>query len=339
MSSIVTEYLLYSSLFFGGLCFSVFLNFISVLYSSIDLSSVDLTKKATDKSLGKLFYILRHNYLIFIVVCFLQTFLNIILSTVGLSYLKWINENISTYLAAFVLALFLVFVTEILSRYLVEKKISQKLIKNSFLLGSAYFLAKFSSLLGFLVKPKKKIFTNTEQDLIRIVNNLTTVDILEKKEARLINNALKFDEEKVETAFIPYWKSIFLSSEMNWEKVCKIYLENSFSRYPVWKKKKLIGILNFKLLNIFLTDEKIEDWQQFISEEIIFLSVDTKLSVACDILKKSPHHLAIVKKKSRTVGIITLEDILEKLIGKINHNKKNKLSFLKPPFDKKNGFK
>jgi len=334
MSNIVTEYLLYSSLFFGGLCFSVFLNFVSVLYSSIDLSSVDLTKKTADKSLGKLFYILRHNYLIFIVICFLQTFLNIILSTVGLSYLKWINEDVSTYLAAFVLALFLVFVTEILSRYLVEKKISQKLIKNSFLLGSAYFLAKFSSLLGFLVKPKKKIFTNTEQDLVRIVNNLTTVDILEKKEARLINNALKFDEEKVETAFIPYWKSIFLSSEMNWEKVRKIYLENSFSCYPVWKKKKLIGILNFK----FLTVKKTEDWQQFISEEIVFLSVDTKLSVACDILRKSPHHLAIVKKKSRTVGIITLEDVLEKLIGKINHNKKKKLSFLNPPFDKKNGF-
>jgi CBS domain containing-hemolysin-like protein len=113
------------------------------------------------------------------------------------------------------LSLFLVIITEILVRYLVEKNFSRKLIENSFLLSSAYSLAKFSSLLSFLVKPKKKFFTNNEQDLIRMVNNLTTVEILEKKEAKLINNALKFDEEKVETAAIPYRKSIFLSSEMN----------------------------------------------------------------------------------------------------------------------------
>jgi CBS domain containing-hemolysin-like protein len=133
---------------------------------------------------------------------------------------------------------------------------------------------------------------------------------------------LKFDEEKVETAAIPYRKSIFLSSEMNWKEVYEIYLKHSFSCYPVWKKKKIIGILNFKFINLFVVDKKVENWQQFISEEIVFLSVDAKLSAACDILKKTPHHLAIIIKKGRTVGLITLGDVLEKLIGKINHNKK-----------------
>ena len=65
-----------------------------------------------------------------------------------------------------------------------------------------YFLYPFSPL-RIIIKPKKRLFSNSEQDVARLVRNLTEEKVLEKEEALLVNAALTFDEKKVEVAMMP----------------------------------------------------------------------------------------------------------------------------------------
>lgn len=89
-------------------------------------------------------------------------------------------------------------------RYLANRPSSRKRIFDNFFIDVAYFLIRpFYYLLRPIVKPKKKIFANSEQDIIRFVNNLTTDNILEKNEAKLVQSAFKFDESKVSSIITP----------------------------------------------------------------------------------------------------------------------------------------
>jgi CBS domain containing-hemolysin-like protein len=53
-----------------------------------------------------------------------------------------------------------------------------------------------------IIKPKRRIFINSEKDVIRFINNLAVENILEKKEAKLIQSAFNFDELIVKSVFI-----------------------------------------------------------------------------------------------------------------------------------------
>jgi CBS domain containing-hemolysin-like protein len=102
------------------------------------------------------------------------------------------------------LSLLIALVTEVLVRYLVSLRISQKTIFNSFLINTAYLLIRpFYYPLHKIVKPKKKIFANSEKDVARFVNNLAAEDILEKGEASLVQSALKFDEQNILSVATP----------------------------------------------------------------------------------------------------------------------------------------
>lgn len=101
---------------------------------------------------------------------------------------------------SFVIALF----TEIFVRYLANRPRSQQMIFNNFFVDVTYSLIRFPYyFLRRIVKPRAKIFANSEQDIIRFVNNLTTDNILEKHEARLVQSAFKFDELKVRSIITP----------------------------------------------------------------------------------------------------------------------------------------
>src|SRR5215216_2789384 len=98
------------------------------------------------------------------------------------------------------LSLLIALFTEIFARYLASRPGSQKKIFNNFFIDISYSLVRIPFyLLRPIVRPRKKIFINSEQDIIRFINNLTTDNILEKKEAQLIQSAFNFDERRVDS--------------------------------------------------------------------------------------------------------------------------------------------
>jgi CBS domain containing-hemolysin-like protein len=143
--------------------------------------------------------------------------------------------------------LFTAFCSEVLSRYFSTRRNNRKLINSVFFVGIAYTIIRPFSFLREIIKPKKKIFTNSEKDILRFVRNLAIENTLEKKEAKLVEAALKFDDLMIKSIIVPKNKTVFLDEDMTNEDIMKVHMHHFFTRYPVLnKKKELIGIFNTK---------------------------------------------------------------------------------------------
>ena len=230
---------------------SFFLNYLSSSYSEIDLFKLNLVQKGKAKSSQRLIFILKKSQLFFAVVCFFQVILNMLVSTILIDKLPLtaikektgISKMTVLFGAAFVTALF----TELLARFLAVRKSNRKTVTHPFFINLTYLILYPFIFLQIIIKPKKKLFLDSEEDIIRFFNNLLAEKVLEEKEVRLVQSALRFDELTIENLYTPYTKVVFLDETMSLEEVKKIYSQNLFTRYPVRdRKKRIIGILSMK---------------------------------------------------------------------------------------------
>ena len=134
-----------------------------------------------------------------------------------------------------------------MARYLANRP-RQKLIFRPFFINITYLLIRpFYGPLKRVIKPKKKIFINSEKDIIRFTDNLTFDNVLEKKEALLVQSALKFDDEYIHTIITPWEKVVTLKYGMSSQETQNVHEREFFTRYPVLNKKEVTGIFNIKV--------------------------------------------------------------------------------------------
>lgn len=323
-SPTLTDFLFGLISFFALLLFAAFLSFVSALYTAIDISKIDLSRiNRKKKRIKKLIFVAKNNYFLFVGICFMLVIMHVALSSIILNtfrrYFEW-EKDIKTFYEI-IIAFFLALVLEIFIRFLADKEIAKKQITNLFFLDPAHFITYLMrKMLKWLIKPKKSFFYK-EEDLIRLMTNLEAENLLEPQEVRLLKAAFNFDEETVGKHFKPRKKIIFLSTEMNFKEVQSIYFKYRYTRYPVLSKVEkdpnIIGIFSFKTFNLKAKNKDFY-WLEFVNRKINYLDVDAKLSKAFEICQETGQHLSIVvNKKKNFIGIITLKDILETLVGKI----------------------
>ena len=300
-----------------------FFNFISSLYSDVDISKVDLSKvNRKKKKIKKLIYIIKNNYFLFVGTSILSVVLNVFISRIIFGGIGGdvpipIPEGLNGYLVEVFVILFLVIFTEIFMRYFAEREFIKRRMLNPFLLNSAYLITRAMAWpLRWIIK-EKKLSPYREQDLIRLMGNLEAENVLEPQEVSLIKAAFNFDEKTIKDHFKLRKKVILLSTEMTFKEIQQVYYKYHYTRYPVLSEKRaLVGILNFKTLSLKMNER--DDWRDFIEKKVNYLELDTKLNIAFAACQDTCQHLAVViDKQKKFIGIITLEDILESLVGKI----------------------
>ncbi|WNE41154.1 MAG: Inosine-5'-monophosphate dehydrogenase [Mycoplasmataceae bacterium] len=305
--------------------FSFFLNYISALYSDVNLFKIDLVKRRKgEMKFKKLIFILKNGNLLFATICFYQVFLNIFISDLfmermGGKILEEFDKTDYRFLMILGLSLLIAFFNEIFARYLANRASSQKKIFNNFLITVTYSLIRIPYyFFRSIIQPRKKIFANSEQDIIRFINNLTTDNILEKNEAKLVQAALKFDELKAFSIVTPWKKVVALDYDMSYSEIQAIHSRHFFTRYPILnKRKEIIGIFNVELFYWKLIKNKEVKWQNYVDKGIVVFDSDEKLDKILTKLKNTSSRLAVVQEKKKILGIITLQDVLGALVGKI----------------------
>lgn len=160
--------------------------------------------------------------------------------------------------------------------------------------------------------------TVTEDELKYMIDEIEEEGIIEEQESELVKSALDFDETTVNEILIPRVKVIGVEITDSVENIKEVFSQEMYSRMPVFEKSldNIIGIITNKAFFKMLVEGK-SDIREII-QEVPHIADTNLISEAMKFMQKAKVHLAVVTDQyGGTKGIVTLEDIIEELVGEI----------------------
>lgn len=199
----------------------------------------------------------------------------------------------------------------------------------------AKFSAPFLNVLMFVLTPFNFLFrlwkkllslifhssssqTVTEEELLTIVDEAEQEGGIDTQEGSLIRNAIEFTETEAIDVLTPRIDLTAVSVDDSKEDIAAVFAETGYSRIPVYRDSidHIIGILYQKDFHnyVYHTDRDIAS----IIRPAIYVTGNKLIGELLQDLQKNKSHLAVVMDEfGGTVGIVTMEDILEELVGEI----------------------
>ena len=158
----------------------------------------------------------------------------------------------------------------------------------------------------------------TEEELLSMVEEAQEDGSLDVSERELISSAIEFDDAEVEDILVPRVNVIAVPLDTPMDKVKALFLEHNFSRMPVYNGTidSVIGMIHN--IDFFGALEKGEKNIKNIITPVAVATEHMKISTLLKSMQKQKVHMAVVVDEyGGTMGIVTLEDILEELVGEI----------------------
>ncbi|WP_215773240.1 CNNM domain-containing protein [Mesomycoplasma hyorhinis] len=298
--------------------FSALFSASETAYASVSKVKLEENLKAESiakKSILHKFYNFSQTFTV-ILICnnIVNIGLSIVLSTLLGAFI--INESLRLIVSILITTPIIVLLGELFPK-LIARKFPIKFLKNTWLLIAIFYYFFYPIALVLAKIFKENSVTNTEIELKKIIEQGTYEGVLEKEESNLAIKALDFDSIKTINCFTRIKDVVFVEYDMSLEQILDIFKESRFSRIPVRKKGKFIGILLIKDL-FFLKEFQIDDY----IINVPFLCANDLLKTNYEKLKKTKSQFGFItnnknKNSQNIIGIITLEDILETLVGPI----------------------
>lgn len=167
---------------------------------------------------------------------------------------------------------------------------------------------------------KKESVSVTEEELMAIIDEIEDEGVLERQESDLVRSALQFDEITADEIITPRVKIIAVDVTDSAEEVREKFLSEEFSRMPVYEKNldNIIGTVNEKDF-IKAYEEKGEELSvRDIVQDTLYIPSMAKISDVLKQMQKEKCHMSVVlDQHGGTLGIVTMEDLLEELVGEI----------------------
>ncbi len=164
----------------------------------------------------------------------------------------------------------------------------------------------------------KKTSAVTEGDIITIVSEAESGGEIDEEEGKIIKSAVTFGDLDVYSVMTPRVNLIAVEKNDSKEEIYETFSKSGFTRIPVYEDTvdNIIGIINLKdyyekvMLGNETTDKVISN--------VTFISQHAKIDDVLKVLQSEKCHLAVaVDDYGGTAGIITVEDIIEELVGEI----------------------
>lgn len=163
--------------------------------------------------------------------------------------------------------------------------------------------------------------TATEDELLEIVSTIEQEGVLEQEERELIESVIEFDDKYVRDIMVSKEDVKFVYDNTSFEQLKEILSKHKLSRLPVlsYDTAEVIGILRVRdVLDAMLNNQEIEIKE--LMRNPVFVTQRKKLPAILEEIQKSREHMLIVTESLTSnvfVGILTLEDVLEELVGEI----------------------
>ena len=179
---------------------------------------------------------------------------------------------------------------------------------------AVWVLNKLSSLLSSGEEPPSV----TEDELKYMIDEIEEQGVIEEQESELVKSALEFDEITVDEILIPRVKVTGIEINSTIEEIKEIFTTEMYSRMPVYEKSldDIVGIITNKAFFKMIVEGG-SDINNII-QEVPHIADCKLISEAMRDMQRSKVHLAVVVDQyGGTKGIVTLEDIIEELVGEI----------------------
>ena len=160
----------------------------------------------------------------------------------------------------------------------------------------------------------------TEDDIKSALSMGTELGVIEKDEERMIHNIFEFGDTIVSEVMVPRSKIVAIRSDQKLADVLMKILESRYSRIPVYKKNfdNMIGVIHVKSILKHLRRRQLDTGVEELVSPVMFTSGNKKLDLLMDDFRERSIHMAIVTDDRGVVkGLVTLEDLLEEIVGEI----------------------
>lgn len=168
----------------------------------------------------------------------------------------------------------------------------------------------------FKIEEKEEDFT--EEDIKRIILTGTRDGIIEKKEQEYIFNIFQFNDTTVDKVMTPKEDCELIDVNIKFTKLLEKLKKTKFTRYPVYDgdTNNIIGIFNVKDYIMYKKDNNDFDLRKLLFNVKKF-DYDEKIDDVFATMQKEHIQMAIVVKKKKFIGVVTLEDAVEEILGNI----------------------
>lgn len=168
------------------------------------------------------------------------------------------------------------------------------------------------------IDPDKKITTMTEAELRTYVDVGHEDGVIENEEREMIYNVFDFSDALAKDIMVPRINMVTVDYDASYEDVMEIFRESMYTRLPVYQgdKDNIVGLINIK--DFILTDNK----ERFRIGEILrdaHYTYEYKkvADLLIEIREKTTNVIFVLNEYGATAGMITLEDLLEEIVGEI----------------------
>lgn len=186
------------------------------------------------------------------------------------------------------------------------------------LLTPVNWLFKFWKKLLALIFHTDEVKPITEDELLTIVEEAETEGGIDEEQSELIQNAIEFNELEAWDVLTPRVDIKAAEIDDSQQEIEELFLSTGFSRLPIYEDDldSIVGVLNQKDFHNFIkgTDTPVSEYVK----PVIFVAGSMKISQLLKRLQMGKTHIAIiVDEYGGTSGLVTMEDIIEELVGEI----------------------
>lgn len=314
------------------LCLSIFLLIIGSAYFSASevafssLNKIRIKSKADngDNQAKKVIYIMDNFDKALVTILIGNNIMNITCASLTAFFVSQLWGLNYVALATVVMTVLVIFAGEMVPKTL------GKSFNNEFALQSAglmillmrvltplsYLFEKCGNLVTRMLSFRQEP-TATEDELVDIIKTIEDEGTIDEDQSELLQSAVEFNVTRVIDVYTPLAKVQSIATTMSDAEILTIMNEEKFSRYPVYDKDKIIGILQTRqfLKNYVAPNRRA---LKSLLSKVYYIASDRLIDDLLTDMSRIKVHMGIVIDASKQViGIITVEDILEELVGEI----------------------
>ncbi|GAA8153492.1 hemolysin family protein [Helicobacter pylori] len=171
------------------------------------------------------------------------------------------------------------------------------------------------------VNPKEHEGMHSEEELKIIVGESLREGIIDSVEGEIIKNAVDFSDTSAKEIMTPRKDMVCLDEENSYEENIDIVLKSHFTRYPYCKgsKDNIIGMVHIRdLLSRSIFTPKMHDFKQIVRKMIIVPESASISQILIKMKKEQIHTALVIDEYGGTAGLLTMEDIIEEIMGEIS---------------------